>query len=60
MSVRLAVCVDSTMVRMLICRLDYKLHMNTDYQMVRFDQRRMRSNSARVRIRTRNMSKRYG
>ena len=35
-----------------ICRLDYKLHINTDYHMVRFSQRRMRSNSARVRIRT--------
>ena len=33
------------------CRLDYKLHINTDYYMVRFSQRRMRSNSARVRIR---------
>ena len=37
---------------MLICSLEYKLHINTDYHMVIFFQRRMRSNSARVGIRT--------
>ena len=31
---------------------DYKLHNNIDYHMVRFSQRRMRSNSVRDRIRT--------